>query len=121
MSDADATVQALRDRVARFVHERAWERYHTPKDLALALNVEAAELLELFLWSDTDPVLLEDAATRSRLEEELADVLIYCLDLANAVGLDLSDAVLRKMDRNERKYPASRYRGRARLEGPPSG
>ncbi len=112
MADDAMTVAALRDRVAGFVRERDWEKYHRPGNLAKAISVEAAELLELFQWrSDSDPM---DAALRARLEEELADVVIYCLSAANAAGIDLSDAVLRKLERNEARYPADEWRGRAR-------
>jgi len=118
MADGTTTVAALRDRVAEFVQERDWEKYHRPKNLASAISVEAAELLELFQWrSDSEPV---DAELKARVEDELADVVIYCLSAANTMGVDLSDAVLRKVGRNEARYPAKEWRGRARgasLEG----
>ena len=114
MADAVATVQSLRDRVAAFVHERDWERYHNPKDIAIAMSVEAAELLELFQWRSDAQVDLSNPATREAVEDELADVFVYCLSLANAIGSDLSDVTLRKLAKNERKYPAEEWRGRAR-------
>lgn len=114
MSDATATVRELRDRVARFVHERDWEKYHNPKDIAISMSVEAAELLELFQWRSEDEVHMRDAKFREDAEDELADVFVYCLSLANAIGCDLSDVTLRKLAKNERKYPANEWRGRAR-------
>ena len=114
MPDAAATVQQLRDRVAAFVHERDWEKYHNPKDIALSMSVEAAELLELFQWRSEDEVDLRNAKFREDVEDELADVFVYCLSLANAIGCDLSDVTLRKLAKNERKYPADEWRGRAR-------
>src|SRR2546425_10237478 len=114
MSDATATVQQLRDRVAAFVHARDWEKYHNPKDIAISLSVEAAELLELFQWRREDAIDLADAKFREDVEDELADVFVYCLSLANAIGCDLSDVTLRKLAKNERKYPADEWRGRAR-------
>ena len=114
MPDATATVQQLRHRVAQFVHDRDWEKFHNPKDLALAMNVEAGELLELFQWRSEDEVDLHDPPFREALEDELADVFVYCLSLANAIGCDLSDVTLRKLAKNERKYPANEWRGRAR-------
>jgi NTP pyrophosphatase (non-canonical NTP hydrolase) len=112
MTDGTSTVKALRARVAGFVHAREWEKFHRPANLAKAISVEAAELLELFQWRAEDDDL--GPAMRSRVEEELADVVIYCLSMANAMDLDLSDAVLGKLRRNEGRYPANAWRGRAR-------
>jgi len=114
MPDATATVQQLKDRVASFVHERDWEKYHHPKDIAISMSVEAAELLELFQWRSEDRVDLNDAKFREDVEDELADVFVYCLSFANAIGCDLSGITLRKLAKNERKYPADEWRGRAR-------
>ena len=112
--DSDATVGELRETVAKFVNERDWGKYHGPKDLAMALSIEAAELLELFLWDqDTGGPLIGELAARAK--EELADVMIYCLSFANAQGWDLSEAVKEKVKKNEKKYPADKYRGVARL------
>ncbi|MEK6851059.1 MAG: nucleotide pyrophosphohydrolase [Candidatus Thermoplasmatota archaeon] len=116
MPDAVATVHQLRDRVATFVHEREWERYHNPKDIAISMSVEAAELLELFQWRSEEEIDLRDGKFREALEDELADVFVYCLSLANAIGCDLSDVTLRKLAKNERKYPVERFRGRAHAD-----
>ena len=114
MPDAAATVQQLRDRVAAFVHERDWEKYHNPKDIAISMSVEASELLERFQWKSDEDVDLRDPVFREEIEDELADVFVYCLSLANAIGCDLSDVTARKLAKNERKYPAHEWRGRAR-------
>ncbi|AEG16631.1 hypothetical protein Desku_3137 [Desulfofundulus kuznetsovii DSM 6115] len=109
--DARITLQDLKNMVAAFVEERDWAQFHTPKNLAMSVAIEAAELMELFQWSDgreLEPGLLE------RVEEELADVLIYCLAMANTAGIDLARAVKQKMAANARKYPADLYRGRYR-------
>ena len=112
MADRTTTVRALKSRVARFVHDRDWEKFHRPANLAKAISVEAAELLELFQWRPDGEAL--SAAMRTRIEEELSDVVIYCLSFANAMDLDLSEAVLRKLKGNEARYPAAEWRGRAR-------
>lgn len=114
MPDATATVQQLRDRLTTFVHERDWGKYHKPKDIAISMSVEAAELLELFQWRTDGEVNLKDMEFREDIEDELADVFVYCLSMANAIGCDLSDVTLRKLAKNERKYPADEWRGRAR-------
>jgi len=113
MADATVTVGLLRERVARFVKERDWGRFHNPKDLAIATLIEAAELLERFLWGDPSPPSQLSGEDREAVAEELADVLIYGLSLANALSLDVSDAILAKIAKNEAKYPADRVRGRA--------
>ena len=108
MADAKTTMATLRDRVAAFVRARDWERYHNPKDLALALLVEAAELAEVFLWTSPEDLQEADSRLRTRIADELADVAIYGLVMANRLSLDLSDAVLAKLDRNESRSPARR-------------
>ena len=111
MLDVDALQRALR----HFAEARDWDRFHAPKNLAAALSVEAAELLEIFQW-------LDEAQSRAvgpghplhgRVEEEVADVQIYLLRLADKVEVDLDAAVRRKIARNEEKYPPEKARGRA--------
>ena len=112
MADETTTIAALQAKVADFVRARDWEKFHRPANLAKAISVEAAELLELFQWrEDSQPL---DAVAQGRVEEELADVVIYCLSAANTLGVDLSGIVLRKLARNESRYPAKEWRGRAR-------
>jgi len=111
MADETTTVAALRAKVAAFVGARDWEQFHRPANLAKAISVEAAELLELFQWREAEAL---DARMRARVEEELADVVIYCLSAANTMDIDLSDAIVRKLRRNEKRYPAGAWRGRAR-------
>lgn len=109
MGDETTTVKQLKDMVAAFVAERDWQQFHTPKNLAMSIAIEAAELMELFQWSDETARLQEKLVN---LREELADVVIYCLAMANSVGFDLSAAVHEKMGINRRKYPVEKYRGK---------
>jgi len=112
MADATTTLADLRMRVFRFVSEREWARFHTPKDLAMALSIEASELLERFLWRDAGLGPPPDPDRRAATEE-LADVFIYGLSMANALEIDLSEAILAKLAANERRFPAGEFRGRA--------
>jgi NTP pyrophosphatase (non-canonical NTP hydrolase) len=116
--DSKSTVQELKASVRDFVAERDWLKYHNPKDLAEAICVEAAELLELFQWVSSEEAVSwkSDPSKLSRIKEELADVLIYCLSMANVMEIDVSEAVLSKLKADSVKYPADKYRGRARLE-----
>ena len=101
--------QSTIDKVIQFRDARDWRQFHTPKDLALSLTLEAAELLEIFQWSGGD---LQVLAKREQLQEELADVLMYCILLADVTGLDLDETVLAKLKKNIEKYPAEKAAGR---------
>lgn len=104
---------AVQARLKRFRDERDWAQFHSPGNLAKAISVEAAELLELFLWASPGE---EDELMASRKEEveaELADVLIQCLNFADATDVDVLAAVNRKIDGNEDRYPVEKARGSA--------
>ena len=107
-----ASYEEVRKRLRAFVDERDWDAFHTPKDLAVSLAIEAGELLEVFQWRDLQAGDLtpED---RRRIAEEVADVVLYAMLLADKTGIDLFDAAARKLEENARKYPADRARGRA--------
>lgn len=114
MSDATTPIAELRELVRRFVDERDWRQFHTPKNLAMSLAIEAAELMEHFQWLTPEQSrgIAGDAGKLAAVGEELADVLCYAFALANELNLDLSDCVRRKMIRNAEKYPADEFRGR---------
>ena len=114
MSDQTTSVQQLREAVRQFVSERAWEPFHSPKNLAMALAIEAAELMEHFQWVDVEQSrrLCDEAEKLGEVRQELADVLCYALSLANTLEIDLSDAVMDKLQRNREKYPADLFHGR---------
>ena len=114
MPDDQTTIADLRAQVKAFVAERDWAQFHSPKNLSMAIAIEAAELMEHFQWLTIGESerLVEERVTRGQIVDELADVLIYCLSLANALDIDLSEAILRKLAHNARKYPADEYHGR---------
>ena len=97
-------------RVVKFRDDRNWRQFHTPKDLALSMSLEAAELLEIFQWSGTD---LECRDKTDRIREELADILSYCILMADVCDLDLDEIMNAKVDKNEAKYPVDKARGNA--------
>ena len=105
----------LEERVRSFRDARDWRRFHRPKDVAVSVAIEAAELLEHFQWRGRDEVRadLEDPARRRAVAAEMADVLILLLSLADVIEVDLFRAVLEKLEENERKYPVEKSRGRA--------
>jgi dCTP diphosphatase len=107
LADATTTLGELKDAVRRFVAQRRWEPFHSPKNLAMALAVEAAELMEPFLWLDLAESrgLPADPAKRAALADELADVAYCLVNLSQSLDIDLSDAFAAKMAKNAVKYP----------------
>lgn len=108
------TISSLRNRQRRFAEARDWPQFHTPKNLAMALSVEAAELLECFQWLTPEQSIRLAAAERRAVEEEIADVLLYLLRLSDVLGIDPLQAAQRKMVINARKYPVATAKGSAR-------
>lgn len=94
------------DTVLRFTADRDWSQYHTPANLAKSISIEANELLECFQWSDTDYDI-------SAVQEELADVLAYCIDMADVLHLDMDQIILDKMKKNALKYPVEKSKGKS--------
>ena len=104
---------ALRDALRAFAAERAWERFHTPKNLAMALAGEAGEVLEHFQWLTAEESAALAAGQREEVALELADVLMYLVRLADVLDIDLAAAARRKLAVNALRYPADKARGRA--------
>ncbi len=103
--------EKLKLRIRQFGEERDWLQYHSPKNLSMALIVEAAELVEHFQWLSEAQSETLDAARLQQVAEELADIQIYLIRLADKLGVDLVDAVNRKIEINAKKYPAEKVRG----------
>ncbi len=103
----DQRLDRLQARLARFAADRNWQPYHTPKNLAAALSVEASELLEIFQWltPEQSARVMADPDTAHRVTDEVADVLAYLLQLCGALGIDLTAALDAKIDRNEHRFP----------------
>ncbi len=106
----------LLEKVIRFRDERDWAQFHNPKDLAVSVTLEAAELLELFQWKSPPEVkeMAEDPACRAAAADEMADILILLLSASDALRVDLYEAVLEKLEKNADKYPVEKARGHAR-------
>lgn len=92
------------NRIRKFVEDREWGQFHSPSNLAKSIVIEASELLECFQWSDDDYDL-------QSVKEELADVIVYCQDLLDVLGLEVDEIVNMKMDKNEKKYPVEKSKG----------
>lgn len=115
LSDDTTTVAEIKARVLAFARERDWEQFHAPKNLSMALAAEAGELMEHFLWATAEASrnIVADPAKRAKIEEELADVVIYAMEFANMTGINMAAAIERKMATNAAKYPIEKAKGRA--------
>jgi dCTP diphosphatase len=103
----------LKEALQRFAAERDWDQFHSPKNLAMALSVEVAELAEHFQWLTEEQSRSLSSEAKQRVAEEVADVQIYLVRLADKLGVDISEAVTAKMEINRRKYPADKVRGKS--------
>jgi len=104
MKESEQIINAL----LRFRNERNWEQFHNSKDLAIAINIESSELLELFLWKDAGEANIE------RIREELADIFAYAYMLAEKYNFDIKEIILEKIDKNKKKYPIEKAKGSAK-------
>ena len=116
MSDRNTTVGELRELVGAFVAEREWGQFHDAKNLAASIAIETAELMEHFQWLRSDQLdqVRREPEQMAQIREEVADITAFLLSFANAMDIDLSDALRAKMAKNADKYPAGEYRGRFR-------
>lgn len=105
MQDCTTPVQDLKELVAKFVAERDWVKAHNPKNLSMSIAIEAAELMEIFQWMNSEESLeIRNSKEFVHLKEELADVMIYCISMANQLEIDISGAIEDKMIKNGKKY-----------------
>jgi NTP pyrophosphatase (non-canonical NTP hydrolase) len=111
--DKETTVEELKKLVAKFRDERNWKKYHKPKDLAISINIEAAELLEHFQWKTDEKIneMLKNKEKVKQISEELADIIDYCLSFADVMNIDISEALKKKIEENKKKYPVEKIKG----------
>lgn len=113
MNDSETKLQEIKTKVLAFARERDWEQFHSPKNLSMAIAAEAAELMEHFLWQSPKQSEMDvlEPKLRAKIEEELADVLIFAIEFANMTQLDIAEIIEKKMKRNGEKYPVEKARG----------
>ena len=113
MSDRNTIIEELKQLTESFVSEREWEKFHSPKNLAMSISIEAAELMELFQWLSLDEAkkLMESGELRENAIDEVADILIYAIAFCNRNKIDISDAIKQKMKKNIKKYPTEKFKG----------
>ena len=112
MNDRTTTLAQLRNEVQAFIDQRDWRQFHSPKNLSMSIAIEAAELMERFQWLAPEQSIPQTPEERQKIQEEIADIVIYALYLCNRLSIDLTGAILSKTERNARRYPADLVRGR---------
>ena len=113
MADNKTTITDLKKLVDSFVDERDWKKFHSPKNLAMALSIEVSELMELFQWLDLEQAkkVMKSGEIREEALDEIADIFIYVLAFCNTNKIDISEALINKMEKNVKKYPADEFNG----------
>ena len=105
MNDKDTSIQEIKEKIFKFVNDRNWNESHNPKNLSMSISIEASELMEILQWSSTkESWNIDESEEFTHLKEELSDVIIYCLSLANQLDIDVADAIEDKIEKNGEKY-----------------
>ena len=113
MNDSNTTITELKKIVEDFVNERDWSQFHNPKNLSMALAIEAGELMDIFKWNSTQECedMMSEKNTRQDATDELADIMIYALAFSNRNNINISSAIEKKMIKNRKKYPTEKFKG----------
>lgn len=114
MSDEQTTLGELRSLINSFVDEREWQQFHSPKNLSMSISIESSELMELFQWLSLEEAkeVMKAGDIRDSAIDEVADVLIYAIAFCIRNNIDISGAIKQKMEKNAKKYPAEKFKGR---------
>ncbi len=113
-NDKNTQIQELKDLLLEFREKRNWKQFHNPKDLAEAISIESGELLELFLWQTKEEVVNKinnNDEFKKEVEDELADIISFCINFANTTNIDISSVVKNKIIKNDKKYPKEKVKG----------
>ena len=113
MDNRNTTITELKKIVEDFVNERDWSQFHNPKNLSMALSIEASELLDIFKWNTIQECesMMSEKNTRQDATDELADIMIYALAFSNRNNINISSAIEKKMIKNRKKYPTEKFKG----------
>ncbi len=109
-------IKEVSKNIADFIKDRDWEQFHSPKNISMSIAIEAAELMEHFQWANSaleSRAVLKDPKKRQEIEDEIADIAIYLLDFCNLYKIDLEKAITEKLQKNIRKYPVEKVRGKS--------
>jgi NTP pyrophosphatase (non-canonical NTP hydrolase) len=111
--DQERKIYELKEKIKEFCDKRDWDQFHNAKELAIALSIEASELLEIFRWKNPEEVkeLFKNEKKKEDIEDEMADILYFLVRIAQIYDIDLTDALDKKMDKNDKKYPVEKFKG----------
>jgi len=110
LTDNTVNIEFLKSIINNFIEHRNWSQYHNLKDLAISISLESAELLELFQWKNDTNSIKENSIFLEKMKDELADILIYSIIMSNKIGIDISNTIKQKLDKNNLKYPVEKSR-----------
>ena len=114
MTKEKLDLKTIKEKLRKFSQDRDWDQYHSPKNLAMAMSVEVAELVEIFQWSnDGGMEKIEDKETKKQIEEEIADIFNYLVKFVDLMDLDLEELSLEKIKKNDMKYPVNKFKGKS--------
>ena len=115
MSDENMLIQELKNKIKKFVQERDWEKFHSPKNLSMSLSIEVAELMEHFQWVtiEQSKEIINNPIEKEKIQDEIADIAVYLLNLCNVLGVDMSEAITTKLKKNGEKYPVDLVKGKS--------
>ncbi len=107
-------IDLIQKRIRQFRDSRDWMKFHNPKNLAISISLESAELLEHFQWKSPEESELHAESAKSEIADEMADIAVYLIEMADNLGIDLEKAILGKLDKNAAKYPVEKAKGNAK-------
>ena len=115
--DSKTTVNEIKTQVEEFISKRDWSQFHGPKNLSMAISIEASELMDLFKWysSEECETIMEQDKIHESATDEIADIMIYAISFCNRNNIDISQAIKQKLEKNNKKYPADKYKGLFKL------
>ncbi len=111
--DKTKNLSSIIEKILKFRKERDWEKFHNPKNIAISISLESAELLENFQWGNLEESVKSALENKEKISDEVADLLIYILYLCNDLGIDFIDAIDKKIKKNNKKYPVERFKGKS--------
>ena len=105
----------INDEIKKFVNERDWDQFHSPKNLSMALSVEASELVEIYQWQKEDDYKTDDVKIKDAVKDELVDIFFYLMRMCHKTNIDLEKSFYEKMEKNRKKYPIEKYKGKSKI------
>ena len=107
--------EKINNEIKKFVEERDWDQFHSPKNLSMALSVEVSELVEIYQWQKEDDYKTDDVKIKDAVKDELVDIFFYLMRMCHKTNIDLEKSFYEKMEKNRKKYPIEKYKGKSKI------